>query len=131
MTVGNSRSGCTRLHARLEIFHFEVSPSSLGMRYPSATHSHPPNTTLRSLGQAPNGLPFGNRRWEVPVFDFITATEATKDLPPVGLGRLSPISNPDHRPSESLTLPRRNLYKCIPKWPRAMGLHDGDRKSVV
>ncbi|KAF3490506.1 DNA methyltransferase Dim-2 [Arthroderma uncinatum] len=90
--------------------------------HPHLTHSHPEGTRGRALGNAPNGLTFGERRWGTPVFDFISAGEATKDLPKINTARIMSIPWPDHRPSRIESKARQTVLESIPKAPPAQGL---------
>ncbi|KAK2768680.1 DNA methyltransferase Dim-2 [Arachnomyces sp. PD_36] len=89
--------------------------------HPQLTHSHPQSVRNRSLGQAANGLPFGNRRWQTPVFDFVTAAKGTSDLPEVNPSIFC-ISKPDHRCSRGESFLNQTRMSSIPKTPRGQGL---------
>jgi hypothetical protein len=78
----------------------------------------------RSLGEAANGLPFGNRRWQTPVFDFVTAAKALDDLPEPGV---ICISKPDHRTSQNGSTQSR--INQIPKAPRLQGLAEAAKRG--
>ncbi|KAK2879367.1 hypothetical protein FQN49_000955 [Arthroderma sp. PD_2] len=108
--------------SRSRLFIVIAAPGIHIPEHPSLTHSHPPGTTARSLGDAPNGLTFGERRWETPVFDFISAGEATKDLPKINTARIMSIPWPDHRPSRTESKAQQELLQSIPKVPRTQGL---------
>lgn len=94
--------------------------------HPQLTHSHPVNVKKRSLGRAANGLPFGNRRWQTPVFDFVTAAKSLSDLPEPGV---MCISKPDHRPSRNESLLTQTRINQIPKAPRLQGLADATERE--
>ncbi|KAL2009836.1 hypothetical protein VTN00DRAFT_5643 [Thermoascus crustaceus] len=98
--------------SRSRLFIFVAAPGLKLPDHPALTHSHPRNTTNRSLGEAANGLPFGNRRWETPVFDYVTAAENTKDLPRIGTGKVTQI-------------------ELIPKAPRVQGLLSAIQRGLM
>ncbi|KAI9779979.1 MAG: DNA methyltransferase Dim-2 [Peltula sp. TS41687] len=89
---------------------------------PAISHSHPINTQDRALGVAANGIKFGLRRFEPTPFDYITAAEGTKDLPPVGDARTSTcIPYPDHRCTRFETYLTKALISQVPVVPRGQG----------
>ncbi|EER44131.1 DNA methyltransferase [Histoplasma capsulatum var. duboisii H88] len=110
--------------SRSRLFIVIAAPGLQLPAHPPLTHSHPPKTTQKSLGEAPNGLPFGKRHWEVPVFDFLPISESVKDLPKIGRSRITPISHPDHRPVRFESISNQHLINSIPKAPRLQGLRD-------
>ncbi|KAI1981640.1 hypothetical protein LOZ53_004704 [Ophidiomyces ophidiicola] len=114
--------------SRSRLFLLIAAPGLKLPKHPPLTHSHPQRTTLRSLGEAPNGLPFGQRRWDTPVYDFVSAETATKDLPSIGSARIMSIPFPDHRQSGSDT---RNIIEKIPKYPRMMGVGQSFLRGYV
>src|SRR6202012_1708841 len=87
--------------SRSRLFIFVAAPGLKLPDHPPLTHSHPSNVKNKSLGEAANGLPFGSRRWDIPVFDYVTAAKATEDLPPLESTGLICISKPNHRPSRN------------------------------
>jgi site-specific DNA-cytosine methylase len=108
--------------SRSRLFILIAAPGLQLPAHPPLTHSHPEKTNKRSLGEAPNGLPFGNRRlWDPPVFDFVTAIQATKDLPKISTARVMSIPRPDHRPSRTESSITQTLINSIPKAPRTAG----------
>ncbi|KAI9779571.1 MAG: DNA methyltransferase Dim-2 [Peltula sp. TS41687] len=89
---------------------------------PAISHSHPINTQDRALGVAANGIKFGLRLFEPTPFDYITAAEGTKDLPPVGDARTSTcIPYPDHRCTRFETYLTKALISQVPVVPRGQG----------
>ncbi|KAI5280152.1 DNA methyltransferase Dim-2, partial [Ascosphaera aggregata] len=89
---------------------------------PFNSHSHPPNKNSRALGRGPSGVSFGDRHWDKPVFSFVSAAEATKDLPIVGRGRTTQIKWPDHRPCRNETNTYQQVIDAVPKFPKEQGL---------
>ncbi len=68
--------------------------------YPALSHSHPVSTRNAKIGVAANGLSFGERRNVATPFKFVTAAEATKDMPLIGDAKVQTyIPYPDHRTS--------------------------------
>ena len=86
---------------------------------PPHTHSHPGWISGNSLGKAANGLAIGCRYRAPTSFEYITAEEATKDLPIVD-GRLACIPFPDHVPSIKLSLLDTIRLQSVPRYPVAM-----------
>lgn len=117
--------------SRSRLFIFVAAPGLKLPDHPALTHSHPRNTTNRSLGEAANGLPFGNRRWETPVFDYVTAVEGTKDLPRIGKGKVMCISRPDHRTSRTESRFTQTQIELIPKAPRVQGLLSAIQRGLM
>ncbi|EFQ97426.1 hypothetical protein MGYG_00467 [Nannizzia gypsea CBS 118893] len=108
--------------SRSRLFIAVTAPGLHIIEHPPLTHSHPPGTKSRTLGDNPNGSTFGERRWDTPVFDFISASSATRDLPPINTARIMSITWPDHRPSRIESEGRQALIQSIPKRPRSQGL---------
>lgn len=85
---------------------------------PAPSHSHPPGMTQRSLGKAANGLSFGLRQFGATPHKYVTASEATSDLPSIGDSRASVcIPYPDHRTSRIESTLNRVLISHIPRFP--------------
>lgn len=86
--------------------------------HPALSHSHLPKTTQRSLGKAANGLGFGMRQFAVTPFEYVTAADATSDLPYIGDTRVSIcVPYPDHRTSRIESTHTRVLISHIPRFP--------------
>lgn len=86
--------------------------------HPAPSHSHPPRMTQRSLGKGANGLGFGSRQFGATPYKYVTASEATSDLPSIGESRVSVcIPYPDHRPSRIESTHTRVLISHIPRFP--------------
>ncbi|KAI9764512.1 MAG: DNA methyltransferase Dim-2 [Candelina submexicana] len=87
--------------------------------YPGLTHAHPPTVRNARLGIAANGLSFGERRTVPTPFEYISASEATKDLPSIGDGREQTcIRYPDHRSARVEKTRTRVQISQIPRNPR-------------
>ncbi|EEQ85853.1 DNA methyltransferase Dim-2 [Blastomyces dermatitidis ER-3] len=109
--------------SRSRLFIVIAAPGLQLPAHPPLTHSHPPKTTQKSLGEAPNGLPFGKRHWEIPVFDFLPISQSLKDLPRIRTG-ITPIDYPDHRPTRFESAVNQHIINSVPKAPRIQGLHE-------
>ncbi|KAL1953474.1 hypothetical protein VTO42DRAFT_2788 [Malbranchea cinnamomea] len=117
--------------SRSRLFVMIAAPGLQLPDHPPLTHSHPRKTPRRSLGEAPNGLPFGNRQFDIPVFDFVSASHGTRDLPLIGKGHIAPICEPDHRSSRTESTVTQNIINSIPKFPKSMGLQDALRRGWI
>ncbi|OJD19732.1 hypothetical protein AJ78_00355 [Emergomyces pasteurianus Ep9510] len=115
--------------SRSRLFIVIAAPGLQLPAHPPLTHSHPVKTTQKSLGKAPNGLPFGKRHWDIPAFDFLTVSESIKDLPHIGTARTAPIYYPDHRPIRFESTRNQDLINSIPKAPRIQGLSDAIKRG--
>ena len=89
------------------------------MPEPPHTHSHPQDMRAGSLGRTANGLHISSRYRASTPFQFVTAEEATKDLPATD-ARTSCIPFPDHRMSLPLSIINRIRTSCIPRHPSKM-----------
>ncbi|GAD94844.1 DNA methyltransferase Dim-2 [Paecilomyces variotii No. 5] len=108
--------------SRSRLFIFVAAPGLKLPDHPALTHSHPPQFKNNSLGQAANGLPFGSRRFEIPVFDFVTAAESTRDLPRLLTAKYVTTPDPDMRPALKPNFSNQTLIELVPKAPWAQGL---------
>ena len=113
--------------SRSRLFVSFAAPGLQLPAHPSLTHSHPDSVRNRSLGEAANGLPFGNRRWDVPIFNYITAAQATKDLPDAS--KTMCISKPDHRTSRTENQLTQNRINQVPKAPYIQGLTESAKRG--
>ena len=102
--------------SRSRIFISIAAPGLEPMPEPPHTHSHPETVTSASLGKTPNGLYTGSRYTSPTPFSYISAAEATKDLPETD-GRTSCIPFPDHRMSFALSTIHRVCITSIPRFP--------------
>ncbi|KMU88069.1 DNA methyltransferase Dim-2 [Coccidioides immitis H538.4] len=117
--------------SRSRLFLLIAAPGLQLPEHPALTHSHPMGTTLRSLGEAPNGLPFGERRWEVPIFKFVSAYEGTKDLPDLDRAKIASIPWPDHRTSRNESNMTQVIIDQVPKHPRKSGFPEAMTKGFL
>ena len=86
--------------------------------HPAPSHSHPRKMKQRSLGKAANGLGFGWRQFCATPYKYVTASEATSDLPSIADSRVSAcIPYPDHRTSRTESTLTRLLISHIPRFP--------------
>jgi DNA (cytosine-5)-methyltransferase 1 len=105
--------------SRSRLFVILAAPGLHLPGHPPLTHAHPANTRGSSLGTAPNGVRFGQRLQDVPVFDYVTAGQAMKDLPQVG--EVMSIPEPDHRSSWGYSTINQAIIESIPKFPQGLG----------
>lgn len=84
--------------SRPRLFIAATAPGLIPMRHPSLTHSHPQHIKERKLGVAINGEPFGERRFDVTPFKYVSAAEATNDLPDIGDGQVQAVCLPTSFP---------------------------------
>ncbi|KZZ96327.1 cytosine-specific methyltransferase [Ascosphaera apis ARSEF 7405] len=96
---------------------------------PANSHSHPEKTGLRALGRGASGVPYGERHWDTPVFNFVSAAKATRDLPSIDRGRITQIDWPDHRPGRIESYKYQEIINSIPKYPREQGLVHAVKKG--
>ena len=98
-----------------------ISVAAPGLKlppHPELSHSHPANTKQRSLGRGANGLDFGSRLFGATPYQYVTASEATSDLPSIGDSRVSVcIPYPDHRTSRIESTNTRVLISHVPRFP--------------
>ncbi|OCK78480.1 S-adenosyl-L-methionine-dependent methyltransferase [Lepidopterella palustris CBS 459.81] len=107
---------------RSRLFVSIAAPGLTPLPVPPLTHSHPPEIKGRCLGKHENGEPFGEREFCDTPFEFVTAAEATKDLPPVGQCVQICVPFPDHRLHSVPSRNDRELMKKIPTKPTGKGL---------
>lgn len=67
--------------SRSRLFISITAPGLVPMPHPHLTHSPPPGKNDRKIGTAVNGEAFGERRFELTPFKFVTVKETTKYLP--------------------------------------------------
>ncbi|KAK1753079.1 S-adenosyl-L-methionine-dependent methyltransferase [Echria macrotheca] len=98
--------------------------AAAGLRLPEAplpSHSHPAGTHSRGLGKICNGEAYVQRRFGPTAFKYVSAREATADLPPIDDGAAGAcIAFPDHRLSIKPTPPFRSQISAIPFHPYGM-----------
>jgi DNA (cytosine-5)-methyltransferase 1 len=127
-SLGSSQS-------RSRVFIVASAPGTVPLQPPPSTHGHPPGKEIkRSLGRTTNGLPFGIRRFESTTFPYVSAEEATQDLPDIGdsLTQICP-QFPDHRTTYDQSFVTRQRLMRVPTHPRETGLvqavYSGNVKS--
>jgi DNA (cytosine-5)-methyltransferase 1 len=88
---------------------------------PRPSHSHYDGVKSRHLGTMSNGEPFVQRSFEPTAFKFVSAAEATADLPDILDGKAdSCIAFPDHRLSIGFVPRLHEQCKLIPTQPHGM-----------
>lgn len=102
--------------SRSRVFISIAAPGLTPLPEPLQTHSHPEQIRGGSLVRTANGLRTGSRYTVRTPFKYLTAADATKDLPPTD-GRTSCISFPDHRLARTLSTFNRVCVSCIPRFP--------------
>lgn len=109
--------------SRLRVFVVFAAPGLELPPRPELSHSHPPDTRNRDLGSLANGEGFGGRIVGRTPFKFVSAKEATADLPSVGDGTVCTNPKyPEHVVIKSVSERARDQYAIIPKHPRGMNL---------
>jgi DNA (cytosine-5)-methyltransferase 1 len=89
---------------------------------PRPSHTHPRVTNKRTgFGKLANGQKMHVRRHELAAFKYVTAEEATMDLPDIGDSKADfCIPFPDHRSPVGLTASLRSQISHIPLQPWGM-----------
>ncbi|GAO19204.1 uncharacterized protein UV8b_05142 [Ustilaginoidea virens] len=104
---------------RTRVFLIFAAPGCRLPKKPQHTHSHPPHTQPLRLGRLPTGESLAEREFpRATPFTFVTAAQATKDLPKIydGLpGACIPF--PDHRVSIGISRINRSRIALIPTRP--------------
>ncbi|KAH6643908.1 S-adenosyl-L-methionine-dependent methyltransferase [Boeremia exigua] len=97
------------------------------------THSRSyEDTRARSLGKLPNGERFGDREHYATPFPYVSAHDATSDLPDIGNSNTQTcIPYPDHRLLRSTNSKTRALLECIPKCPPGYGYAEAMELSLI
>jgi DNA (cytosine-5)-methyltransferase 1 len=107
--------------SRERVFLVFTAPGLTMPKKPEPSHSHPPGTRLGTIGKMSNGEPYA-KRVDLPTpFKFVSASEATADLPDVQDGKADYcIRFPDHRLSIGFTPRLRQQLAQIPIHPWGM-----------
>ncbi|KAL9094399.1 MAG: hypothetical protein Q9165_003249 [Trypethelium subeluteriae] len=110
---------CGDPQSRQRLFIVCSAPGHEPFKHPSLTHAHPAGAVAAKLGNAVSGQPFGKRRLEDAYsFNYVTAREATNDLPNIGDSHVQVcIRHPDHRTSRVEKTLNRCLIGMIPTAP--------------
>lgn len=107
--------------SRCRLFVSIAAPGLEPPSHPSLSHSHPDGTTDRGLGLMASGHSFGERLFKPTPLDYVTAQEATADLPDIGDGRTYHCSHhPDHRMARGIPQKMKAQIEIIPINPRGM-----------
>ena len=107
--------------SRSRLFVSIAAPDLEPPPHPSLSHSHPGDTKDRGLGLMASGHPFGERLFKPTPFEYVTAHEATADLPDIGDGRTHHCSHhPDHRMARGIPQKMKVQIEIIPINPRGM-----------
>ncbi|KAL9100049.1 MAG: hypothetical protein Q9163_004525 [Psora crenata] len=106
--------------SRTRVFISVAAPGLTPLPEPPLTHGHPKDVKGGSLGRTANGLQTSARYITPTPFDYISAMEATEDLPSTD-ARLSCIRYPDHRMSINMSTSNRVCISCIPRFPAGSG----------
>lgn len=107
--------------SRSRLFVSVAAPGFQLPPHPNLSHSHPESTGDRGLGKLANGLSFGERKFVPTPFEYVTASEATQDLPDIGDGHTYHCTQfPDHRVSKNASSLLRQQMKVIPFNPPGM-----------
>lgn len=108
--------------SRSRVFLYFAAP---GFRLPEAprpSHSHFPKAKRHNLGKMCNGEPFVGRIFGPTPFKYVSAAEATADLPRIHDAVSDTcVSFPDHRLSVGVTYERRQQFSFIPTHPSGLG----------
>lgn len=102
--------------ARSRIIICITAPGKMPLKHPERTHEHPMGTKTRGITRGTNGLNIGSRVFGLVPFPFVSAAEATKDLPETIIIRPC-IPFPDHR----LGVRTRLVETVVPWIPRNIG----------
>ncbi|KAH8880349.1 hypothetical protein GQ53DRAFT_604392, partial [Thozetella sp. PMI_491] len=107
--------------SRSRVFLYFAAPGLRLPLSPTPSHSHPPDIKQRDLGRMSNGEPFVQRPFQATPFRFLSAGQATEDLPLIGDGKQDCcIAFPDHRISIGVTATLRQQIGVIPTHPFGM-----------
>ena len=108
--------------SRKRVFLYFAAPGLRLPEIPPASHSHHPAIKARGLGQICNGEPFVRRVFVPTAFKYVSAREASADLPPIHDGGPDCcIAFPDHRVVGGKTPRLRAQFAVIPTRPFGMG----------
>ncbi len=102
--------------SRSRVFISIAAPGMTPLPEPPHTHAHPENVCSASLATLANGLRASSRYTISTPFKYITAAEATKDLPSTD-ARTSCIGFPAHRMSRTLSTLDRIRIGSVPRFP--------------
>ncbi|KAI0123617.1 hypothetical protein BJ170DRAFT_674546 [Xylariales sp. AK1849] len=107
--------------SRCRVFLCFAAPGLHMPEPPTLSHSHPSNVQMGKLGLMSNGQPFGERLKVPTPFKFVSALEATSDLPDIRDGKADYcVGFPDHRIAIGFTPKIRTQLRYIPTQPWGM-----------
>lgn len=110
---------------RSRIFISIAAPGLEPIAKPFLTHRHPSTIQARSLGTLANGERFGSREDYPTPFEYVTAGQATADLPNIDTGIVQACTSfPDHRVCRTMKGKDRAIVRCIPTSPPGQGYAD-------
>jgi DNA (cytosine-5)-methyltransferase 1 len=111
---------CGSPQSRTRLFVAFAAPGLEPLGHPQLSHSHPPKVTDRALGKLANGESYGWRMRGPTPCEFVTAWEATKDLPRISDGcTYQCTKEPDHV-TVGISTELRSQIRTIPTFPRGM-----------
>jgi DNA (cytosine-5)-methyltransferase 1 len=123
--------------SRNRIFLYFAAPHLPLPTPPLLSHSHYPGVNGRGLGKMSNGQPFVSRSFQPTPFAYVSASQGTADLPPIGDGKAEPgaLAFPDHRVCAAVTSRLRCQIAAIPTHPHGMSFakawRGGDGSGVM
>ncbi|KAI0381439.1 S-adenosyl-L-methionine-dependent methyltransferase [Hypomontagnella monticulosa] len=107
--------------SRSRVFLVFSAPGFRMPKVPAATHSHPPGMRMTKLGEMSCGRPFDSRLIVSTPFRFVSARDATEDLPDIQDAKVDYcVGYPDHRLAIGYTPPMRKQIFHIPTQPWEM-----------
>ncbi|KAB5526360.1 hypothetical protein GE09DRAFT_470036 [Coniochaeta sp. 2T2.1] len=107
--------------SRSRAFLYFAAPGHQLPEPPRPSHSHFDGVKSRGLGNMTNGESFVSRPFEATPFKFVSAADATADLPDIQDAKPDYcVGHPDHRISMGVTSRSRFQYHCIPTHPYGM-----------
>ncbi|TGJ81862.1 hypothetical protein E0Z10_g6887 [Xylaria hypoxylon] len=117
---------------RTRVFLYFTAPGLRTPKAPEASHSHPPNTPLYSLGKMSCGRPFDSRKVVPTPFKFVSMRDAVGDLPDIQDGKADYcVGYPDHRLAIGYTSTMRKQLQCIPTHPYGMNFSKAWRGGIL
>ncbi|KAI1210229.1 S-adenosyl-L-methionine-dependent methyltransferase [Annulohypoxylon truncatum] len=107
--------------SRSRVFLCFSAPGLRMPKVPNPSHSHPPGTRLKKLGEMSCGRPFDRRILISTPFKYVSIRDAIGDLPDIQDGKPDYCPGfPDHRLSAGVTPPIRKQLFTIPTQPWEM-----------
>lgn len=111
-----------------------AAPDIVPLQPPAHSHNSPDYIACRSVSKLLNGERFGHQEFYPTPFDFVTAGQATVDLPTLGNGNAAVhgcIPYPDHQLTRPLNLKCQKSIACVPTDPPGQGLAEAIEKGLV